>query len=102
MIDVDVEAVVPLALTRDEADAAISGLTAMIEPILMVFLGGIVGGAFHEGVLRALNDATGWNPRDAEVIVGTSAGSPSSASSSPLTVPTVGSDRWASRRRVRS
>jgi len=28
----------------DEADAAIGGLTTMIEPVLMVFLGGIVGG----------------------------------------------------------
>ncbi len=28
----------------DEVDTAVSGLTAMIEPILMVFLGGVVGG----------------------------------------------------------
>lgn len=28
----------------DEADAAVSALTAMIEPLLMVFLGGVVGG----------------------------------------------------------
>ena len=28
----------------DEVDTAISGLTSMIEPILMVFLGGVVGG----------------------------------------------------------
>lgn len=28
----------------DEVDTAIAGLTAMIEPILMVFLGGVVGG----------------------------------------------------------
>jgi NTE family protein len=37
--------------------------------------GGVVGHAYHSGVLAALEDATGWNPRDAEVIVGTSAGS---------------------------
>ena len=42
---------------------------------LVLGAGGIVGGAFHDGVLRALTDATGWDPRDAEVIVGTSAGS---------------------------
>lgn len=42
---------------------------------LVLGAGGIVGGAFHEGVLRALTDATGWDPRNAEVIVGTSAGS---------------------------
>ena len=28
----------------DEVDSAVNGLTAMIEPILMVFLGGVVGG----------------------------------------------------------
>lgn len=28
----------------DEVDAAVSGLTAMIEPVMMVFLGGLVGG----------------------------------------------------------
>ena len=42
---------------------------------LVLGAGGVVGGAFHEGVLRAIADATGWDPRDAEIIVGTSAGS---------------------------
>jgi type IV pilus assembly protein PilC len=28
----------------DEVDAAVAGLTAMIEPLMMVFLGGVVGG----------------------------------------------------------
>ena len=42
---------------------------------LVLGAGGIVGGAFHDGVLRAVTEATGWDPRDAEVIVGTSAGS---------------------------
>lgn len=42
---------------------------------LVLGAGGVVGGAFHEGVLRAITDVTGWDPRDAEVIVGTSAGS---------------------------
>ena len=36
--------------------------------------GGVVGQAFHAGVLAALYDATGWDARDAAVIVGTSAG----------------------------
>jgi NTE family protein len=36
--------------------------------------GGVLGQAFHAGVLVALAEA-GWDPRDAEVIVGTSAGS---------------------------
>jgi NTE family protein len=42
---------------------------------LVLGAGGIVGHAFHAGVLSALAEATGWNPRSAEVIVGTSAGS---------------------------
>ncbi|NTW77379.1 MAG: type II secretion system F family protein, partial [Syntrophaceae bacterium] len=28
----------------DEVDAAVSAMTALLEPIMMVFLGGIVGG----------------------------------------------------------
>ncbi|MGH9015033.1 MAG: patatin-like phospholipase family protein, partial [Acidimicrobiia bacterium] len=37
--------------------------------------GGVVGHAFHAGVLAALAEATGWDPRESEIIVGTSAGS---------------------------
>ncbi|MFV0259267.1 MAG: patatin-like phospholipase family protein [Acidimicrobiales bacterium] len=37
--------------------------------------GGVTGYGFHAGALAALEAATGWDPRDAEVIVGTSAGS---------------------------
>ncbi|HVT78190.1 MAG TPA: patatin-like phospholipase family protein [Acidimicrobiales bacterium] len=37
--------------------------------------GGTVGLAYHAGVLRALEVETGFSPDDAEVIVGTSAGS---------------------------
>jgi NTE family protein len=37
--------------------------------------GGVVGQAYHAGVLAALEHDYGWDPRDAEVIVGTSAGS---------------------------
>ena len=37
--------------------------------------GGVAGGAFHSGVLAALHEATGWDPRTAEIVVGTSAGS---------------------------
>ena len=42
---------------------------------LVLGAGGVAGGAFHAGVLAALHDATGWDPRTASVIVGTSAGS---------------------------
>lgn len=37
--------------------------------------GGVVGQAYHAGALRALEEATGWDPRSAEIMVGTSAGS---------------------------
>jgi len=42
---------------------------------LVLGAGGASGGAFHAGMLAALADVTGWDPRDAEVVVGTSAGS---------------------------
>jgi NTE family protein len=42
---------------------------------LVLGAGGAVGHAFHAGVLAALADDTGWDARDAEVVVGTSAGS---------------------------
>lgn len=37
--------------------------------------GGITGGAFHAGVLAALDETIGWDARRADVILGTSAGS---------------------------
>jgi len=37
--------------------------------------GGVVGSAFHAGTLTALEQDLGWDPRTAEIIVGTSAGS---------------------------
>lgn len=42
---------------------------------LVLGAGGVAGGAFHAGVLAALQEVTGWDPRRAEIIVGTSAGS---------------------------
>jgi NTE family protein len=42
---------------------------------LVLGAGGVTGGAFHAGVLAALQDVAGWDARTAEVIVGTSAGS---------------------------
>lgn len=42
---------------------------------LVLGAGGSVGGAFHAGVLAAIEEATGWKPASAEVIAGTSAGS---------------------------
>ncbi|MGK2948251.1 MAG: patatin-like phospholipase family protein [Acidimicrobiales bacterium] len=47
---------------------------------LVLGAGGVAGGAFHAGVLAALAEATGWDPRTATVVVGTSAGSVTGAS----------------------
>jgi NTE family protein len=47
---------------------------------LVLGAGGVAGGAWHAGVLAALAEATGWDARDAEVVVGTSAGSVTGAS----------------------
>ncbi len=41
---------------------------------LVLGAGGLTGQAFHAGVLAALGEATGWDPRGASLIVGTSAG----------------------------
>ena len=41
----------------------------------MLGAGGVVGQAFHAGVLAALEQDVGWDPRSAEIIVGSSAGS---------------------------
>ncbi len=42
---------------------------------LVLGAGGVVGQAYHAGVLAALEHDCGWDPRRADVIVGTSAGS---------------------------
>jgi NTE family protein len=42
---------------------------------LVLGAGGAVGHAYHAGTLAALVEGTGWDPRAADVIVGTSAGS---------------------------
>src|SRR5207302_7220597 len=42
---------------------------------LVLGAGGSVGHAYHAGVLAGSEEGTGWDPRRAEVIVGTSAGS---------------------------
>ncbi len=42
---------------------------------LVLGAGGAVGSAWHAGVLAALAESTGWDARDAELVVGTSTGS---------------------------
>ena len=46
---------------------------------LVLAAGGSTGVAYHGGVLAALEEATGWDPRLATLLVGTSAGSLTSA-----------------------
>ncbi|RJQ81817.1 patatin [Pseudonocardiaceae bacterium YIM PH 21723] len=46
---------------------------------LVIGCGGTVGGAWQVGALHAIRDALGWDPREADVLVGTSAGSHLSA-----------------------
>jgi NTE family protein len=41
---------------------------------LVLGAGGVTGGAFHAGVLSAMRNSLGWDPRNATIIVGTSAG----------------------------
>jgi NTE family protein len=47
----------------------------MTSVALVLGAGGVVGGAYHAGTLAALAEVTGWDARDADLIVGTSAGS---------------------------
>lgn len=42
---------------------------------LVLGAGGVVGAAYHAGVLSALAEHVGWDARTAEIVVGTSAGS---------------------------
>ena len=46
---------------------------------LVLGAGGVVGQAYHAGTLAALEKVKGWDPRDASIIVGTSAGSVTAA-----------------------
>ena len=48
---------------------------AMPRVGLVLGAGGVVGQAYHAGVLASLEHDLGWDPRTADVIVGTSAGS---------------------------
>jgi NTE family protein len=46
----------------------------MRKTALVLGAGGLAGQAFEAGVLKALHEVTGFDPRDADLIVGTSAG----------------------------
>lgn len=47
---------------------------------LVLGAGGATGGAFHAAVLAGLAEITGWDPRRADLVIGTSAGSVAGAS----------------------
>jgi NTE family protein len=47
----------------------------MTSVALVLGAGGVIGGAYHAGALAAIAEATGWDARRADLIVGTSAGS---------------------------
>lgn len=51
----------------------------MTRIALVLGAGGVVGQAYHAGTLAAITELTGWDPRSAEVVVGTSAGSGAAA-----------------------
>jgi len=41
--------------------------------------GGVAGAAYHAGALAAIEYDLGWDPQTADIVVGTSAGSPTGA-----------------------
>ncbi len=51
------------------------GYEASVNIGLVLGAGGIVGHAYHSAVLAAISRVTKWEPDDADVIIGTSAGS---------------------------
>ena len=60
---------------RDEGDGTCRHPVEKPRIGLVLGAGGVVGQAYHSGVLAALEHDYGWDPRTADVIVGTSAGS---------------------------
>jgi NTE family protein len=46
---------------------------------LVLGAGGVAGAAYHAGALAALAETTGWDPRTADLVVGTSAGATTTA-----------------------
>src|SRR3954470_11006049 len=60
-----------IAYRRSPAGRAI----AMARVGLVLGAGGLVGQAYQAGVLAALEHDLGWDPRTADIVVGSSAGS---------------------------
>lgn len=53
--------------------------TSRAGTAIVLGAGGVIGHAWHAGVLAGLAEGTGWDPRRADLLVGTSAGSVVSA-----------------------
>ena len=58
----------------DAPDPSVGGSGDQISVGLVLSAGGAAAEAWHAGVVRALHEATGWDARRAELILGTSAG----------------------------
>lgn len=69
----------PLWRPRRAAAATASSIPGMPSIGLVLSAGGDIGRAYHAGTLAALAEATGWDPRRADLIVGTSAGASAAA-----------------------
>ena len=61
-------------MTTESSPAAAGEARSLPRVGLVLGAGGIVGQAYHAGVLHTLEDHAGWDARTADVIVGSSAG----------------------------
>lgn len=69
-----------MSLSAPEPDSSTSGTAGRAPRIgLVLGAGGVAGIAYHSGVLAGLAERLGWDPRDVELVVGTSAGSVTAA-----------------------
>jgi NTE family protein len=60
---------------HEDSGTSTSGRDRPASVGLVLGAGGLVGQAYHAGALAALEDLAGWDPRSADVVVGSSAGS---------------------------
>lgn len=62
-------------MIEGERGPAVAGSDRPVTVGLVLGAGGLVGQAYHAGALAALEALAGWDPRSADVVVGSSAGS---------------------------
>lgn len=80
------------AADADDDDGPMTEPPRVARVGLVLGAGGVAGGAWHAGALAALGERTGWDVRQAEVVVGTSAGSIAGAG---LRAGLSADDQWA-------